>query len=89
MGCGSGVLSFIIAKHYKSAKVCAVDNNKYAVETCQVNAATFNLKNIEAFQHDITKIDDLEHNFRSHKCPLSYELIITNPPWLIGKRGQH
>jgi methylase of polypeptide subunit release factors len=34
LGCGSGVLSFILAKHYKSAKIFATDSNKYAVETC-------------------------------------------------------
>ena len=31
LGCGSGILSFILAKSYKNAKIYAVDANKYAV----------------------------------------------------------
>lgn len=31
LGCGSGVLSFILGKQYKSAKIWAVDSNNHAV----------------------------------------------------------
>lgn len=31
VGCGSGILSYILSKNYKNAKIYAVDNNKHAI----------------------------------------------------------
>lgn len=56
IGCGSGVLSYILSRSYKNSKIVALDNNKYAIETTEVNAAAFGLKNIQAVVSDITNL---------------------------------
>lgn len=78
-----------MAKQFKSSKIYAVDSNKYAVETCSVNAASFGLNNITSLAGDATQIDDLLIKLREQKAPANYDLIITNPPWLIANRNAH
>ncbi len=87
LGCGSGVLSYMLAKKYKACKIIAMDSNKHAVETCQVNAASFNLNNIETMQADITKLEDLDFKLKEIKMESYADLIVSNPPWLIAKRS--
>ena len=67
MGCGSGLLSIILAKNND---VTAVDINKEAVKTTIDNAAKSNVK-IKAFVSDLFLfVDD------------SYDLIVFNSPYL-------
>lgn len=56
IGCGSGVLSYILSRSFKNSKIVALDNNKHAIETTEVNAAAFGLKNIQAIVSDITNL---------------------------------
>ena len=53
LGCGSGVLSFLLSKHFKKSRVCAVDNNPDAVKTTNLNAARLSYRNVEAVQFDL------------------------------------
>jgi methylase of polypeptide subunit release factors len=46
LGCGSGILSFLFAKQFKKAKIYAIDKNKDAVKTCNLNAAELGLGNV-------------------------------------------
>ena len=88
IGTGSGVLSYILGHKVKSkdVKIYAFDKNPKAVETCQINAASFGLSDISAFSGDITKQNDILHNFKLNKAPTSYDLIICNPPWIHAKK---
>ena len=49
VGCGSGILSFAIAKFF-SCPVIATDISAQAIETMQENAARNHVNNIQAFQ---------------------------------------
>ena len=49
IGTGSGILSFLLAKNFKKAKICGFDINKDAINTYNVNAASLGLKNAQAF----------------------------------------
>ena len=88
IGTGSGVLSYILGHKFKSKDVMiyAFDNNPKAVETCEINAASFGLKNIYAFQGDITKQTDSFHDLKMNKAPISYDVIVCNPPWIHAKK---
>ena len=62
IGCGSGILSFLVAKKYKKSKIIALDKNPDAVETCSVNAASLGLLNIQSINVDILKKEDVDLN---------------------------
>ena len=55
LGCGSGILSFLCAKAFKSAQIWAIDNNPQAIETCTIKAAAFEMNNISTVALDLTK----------------------------------
>jgi len=74
MGCGSGVLSVVLAKEFSSARVVAVDISQAAL-----NVAISNAK-----QHGVyERIDFLESDLFS-KMPkdLRFDLIVSNPPYM-------
>ena len=72
IGCGSGVLSFLLAK--RGIEVLAVDKNYWAVESTKLNAIKLNLS-LKTYQ-----LNDL-NNIES--SPLN--TIVSNPPWLPAK----
>jgi methylase of polypeptide subunit release factors len=57
LGCGSGILSFLFAKHNKKWAISALDNNPAAISTTNINASKLNLSNIHAFEFDLLEED--------------------------------
>ena len=55
IGTGSGILSFLLAKNFKKAKIYGFDNNKDAVNTFNINASSLGLKNAQAFDFNVLK----------------------------------
>ena len=55
IGCGSGVLSFIIGRKYKKCKITAIDKNDDAIETCLRNYPSLQIENFKAINIDILK----------------------------------
>ena len=53
VGCGSGVLGLLFAKHHKRSRVVGVDINQQAVETMNLNAAEMGLDKVEAVCWDV------------------------------------
>ena len=72
-GSGYGVISVFLKKFYPSIKITGVDINKRALALARKNASLNNLK-----------IDFLESDFFS-KVDKKFDLIISNPPIIIGK----
>lgn len=70
VGCGSGILSFAIAKLF-SCPVFATDISAQAIETMQQNAARNNVNNIHAYQ-----ASGLNHPAVQQAAP--YDLIVMN-----------
>jgi tRNA1Val (adenine37-N6)-methyltransferase len=72
IGCGTGVLSLMIAQRVK--KVFAVDINETAVKQAKINTALNNLSNVEVICADIRKLHKtMGANFA--------DIIICNPPY--------
>jgi SAM-dependent methyltransferase len=69
IGCGSGILSFLMAK--KGIEVVAVDKNYWAVECTRLNAGRLGLK-VRTYQ--LNELNDIETS--------SLNTIVSNPPWL-------
>jgi tRNA1Val (adenine37-N6)-methyltransferase len=72
IGCGSGLLSIMVAQRFPNINICAVD----IIETVLENAK-FNLSN-SPFSNSFQTIngDYLQTNFKN-----TYDLIICNPPF--------
>jgi 16S rRNA G966 N2-methylase RsmD len=86
IGCGSGVLSFIMAQ-FGINKVIALDKDKNAVISCKTNAEALGFHNkITAFQYDIVKETDENSKINGNEYINNnfgeLDLIVCNPPWL-------
>lgn len=69
-----------------------LDINPDAVETAKINGVKLNINNFDAYQHDIRKKSDYSFLQRKENLPKSYDLIISNPPWVVAKSimsGEH
>jgi methylase of polypeptide subunit release factors len=64
LGCGSGVLSFLCKKSFKKAKIVALDCNKAAVDTTNINAAQHHFDDITAYHLDVTKGDEFKQKLK-------------------------
>jgi methylase of polypeptide subunit release factors len=92
IGCGTGVLSFMLASNGQAKHVFALDKNPAAVECTRINAQLLDLAgNVRAGILDVVesaKRTNSEERFAEMKFPNKYELIISNPPWIAaGKVG--
>lgn len=68
---GSGVQAITLAKTYPSAKITAVDHNKYAVEIARENCITNGAAKVTVIQSNLfSKVKD------------KFDLIVCNPPYL-------
>lgn len=71
LGCGCGVHAFLAAPH--SSRVAAVDLNPRAVQLAAFNARLNNISNIDCLQGD----------FFGPVAERKFDLIISNPPFVI------
>lgn len=74
LGCGYGVIAISIKKLYPLYDVFALDINNRAVKLSRINAKENNVD-------IIVKQSDLFQKFKNE----SFDIIITNPPYIIGK----
>ena len=73
IGCGSGVLSIILAREFKNANIMAVDISEKALEISMKNA-----KSHDVFQ----RIQYSKSDLFSDLLPQSFDLIVSNPPYI-------
>ena len=72
IGCGTGVLSLMIAQQNNSAQITAIDIDEASVQEANVNFKNSQWsKRLIAFQNDF-----LEHDFTEQ-----FDLIVSNPPY--------
>jgi len=71
--CGSGCIGLAIAKAFPKSKIIGIDINIQAINLSLENKAHNKIENIEFIQSDL--FQNLPSNF-------SYDLIISNPPYL-------
>lgn len=81
LGCGTGILGFIIHNRRKDTMIYGIDNNQNAVNSALLNSQFLDIKEYKAIKADIT-VDHLESDLIKHKLPKSYDLIVSNPPWI-------
>jgi 16S rRNA (guanine1207-N2)-methyltransferase len=77
LGCGAGPLALVLAHHYTSAQVWAVDVNDQAVQACRHNARINNCPNVVAGSPDYVPSDT------------RFSVLWSNPPIRIGKEQLH
>lgn len=77
LGCGAGPLALVLAHHYRTSHVWAVDVNEQALHACEHNARVNGCSNVRArLPEDIPS--DVE-----------FSVIWSNPPIRIGKEQLH
>lgn len=87
IGVGSGVLSFILADRIKKhEKIVGIDINPDAVEASKINAVKLKVDNFSAYQVDITNESDYSFLQKKNNLPKAYDLIVSNPPWIVAKK---
>ncbi|MDG4826170.1 class I SAM-dependent methyltransferase [Asanoa sp. WMMD1127] len=77
IGCGTGAGAVAVAKRTQQAEVLAVDINPTALRYADVNAALAGATNVKACHSDL--LDDVDGAF---------DLIISNPPFMIDPAGR-
>lgn len=78
VGTGTGILALMLAQHYPSATVTAIDIDSEAVRTAQDNFSRSPYADrLTALVEDITAGEPLLPNHR-------YDLIVSNPPYYDG-----
>ena len=73
---GSGCIAIALAKHFPTAQVDAIEFSEAAIKKAKANAE----KNQVAI--NIQQIDVLSKNFQQFKPQQSYQLIVSNPPYV-------
>jgi release factor glutamine methyltransferase len=87
MGCGSGILSFLLAKKAKkTCKIIGVDINPNAVLSANINASKLKIDNFKAIEWNIMKHQDYGMFALTSSLPKEYSIIISNPPWIVAKK---
>jgi len=85
LGCGSGVLSFIMAQNGIN-KILAIDKEDNAVETCKMNAQALGYNSvISSIKYDINGFNLKQQQLNSVELAErfdKYDLIVCNPPWI-------
>lgn len=72
IGCGTGVLGHILAKHFKDAQVTGIDLNTEAVKLANKNAKNNSLNDRLSFKN--ISLSEFANNSK-------FDLIISNPPF--------
>lgn len=80
LGTGSGCIACSLAKFLPNSQVTAIDICKRALTVAVKNADNLSLKNISFLQSDI---------FSKLKDGSSFDLIITNPPYIKTTENSH
>ena len=76
IGTGTGCIALAIAKHLPQASVVGIDVSSAAVNLATENAGLLNISNIN-FQ-----IGDIFSNDWLHSIPKTFDLIVSNPPYV-------
>jgi len=72
VGVGSGIISILLAQHFKNAKFIAVDISEAAIEVAKINIAAFGL------------LDRIELRLGSLLEPVNEKIdyLVSNPPYI-------
>lgn len=79
IGCGSGIISIMLAKFFPNAKIYALDISLDALEVAKLNAKTLHVKNIEFLQSDLLSNLELE----------KFDILVSNPPYIANDEPLH
>ncbi len=74
IGCGTGLLSIMLAQKNNNLKIIGIDINSHACECAKFNAQS------SIFSHQITILHSSLKNFLD-QSKLKFDLIIANPPY--------
>jgi release factor glutamine methyltransferase len=77
LGTGSGNIAIVLAKYLPEAGIDAIDISEEALKIARENARLNKVK-ISFIQSDLF--------FTYHLSPITYDLIISNPPYIISSR---
>ena len=77
VGIGTGGVALCLHHHYPRAKITGLDNSQPMLDACQANAELNNC-NIELINADILK----------YSTPITYDLVVSNPPYFTGTPTQ-
>ena len=72
IGTGSGCLAIALAKEKPEATMTAIDVNKHALKTAQINSKMHHLNNVQFMEMNILKETPTD----------TYDLIVSNPPYI-------
>lgn len=85
LGCGTGILSFILLLRGGVSKTYAIDRNPIAVRNSRMNAEILEVG--DKYICETIKLGlNSEENAKAlekMRFPKKYDLIITNPPWIV------
>ncbi len=77
---GSGCIAISIAREFPHALVCGVDISEEALRYAKTNAEINRVSNVIFLKGDVLK--PIEKLFTVSCSPLSFDLIISNPPYI-------
>ncbi len=72
IGCGSGIISIILAKYFNNAKITAIDISKASLKVAKKNASLLNVED---------KINFIESNLLE-QIDGEIDIIVSNPPYI-------
>lgn len=77
VGCGSGILGFLIKRDFKNIKLTSIDIQKEHIDLA--------LKN--SFENNID-VDIVQDDFKTYRSDQKFDFIISNPPFYIHNTKQ-
>lgn len=76
VGCGTGIISLMLAQRFPKAKILAIDINMHAVELCKSNFEQSKFSDrLKVIQKDFLSYDENRKD--------NFDLIISNPPYFV------
>ncbi len=81
VGTGSGCLAVALAKEFPEATVIATDISSAALVIARRNADRHGVASRIEF-HECSLLDDFLSPLATHHLPLSFDLIVSNPPYI-------
>lgn len=72
VGCGTGIVSLMLAQRYPQANVCAIDIQQEASAICSENFQSSPFKQ---------RLEVKNSNLESFKSSIKFDLIVSNPPY--------
>lgn len=67
-GCGTGRHALNVAKYFYQTKVTAIDISKTSLSYAYKKSVDFDIKNIQFYLADLTRLDRLNHNYDIIEC---------------------